>query len=123
MHVSTRFPIGILPIRCLGIPSVTRKLSVKDCNALIEKIETKLATWSNKKLNYGGGQSSSDQSSTISSTTGLKKMLKIRDIATTVFQNEVDMGMDNVKKFWEVIRDMKEKKVMAQTNFVSLTLS
>ncbi|XP_039033520.1 uncharacterized protein LOC120169447 [Hibiscus syriacus] len=41
-----------LPIRYLGIPLVTRKLTEKDCQALIDKIKLKLHHWSSKNLSY-----------------------------------------------------------------------
>ncbi|KAK8682637.1 hypothetical protein V6N13_055021 [Hibiscus sabdariffa] len=45
---------GHLPVRCLGVPLVTRRLSVRDCNSRIEKISVKLNSWSSRKLSYGG---------------------------------------------------------------------
>ncbi|XP_038991129.1 uncharacterized protein LOC120114231 [Hibiscus syriacus] len=38
----------------LGVPLVTRKLTGKDCSALLERIKGKLAHWSSKKLSFGG---------------------------------------------------------------------
>ncbi|XP_039061962.1 uncharacterized protein LOC120206344 [Hibiscus syriacus] len=39
------FKLGVLPVRYLGIPLVTRKLSYKDCQPLIEKINSRLHQW------------------------------------------------------------------------------
>ncbi|XP_039063500.1 uncharacterized protein LOC120208257 [Hibiscus syriacus] len=41
-------------VRYLGVPLVTRRLSEKDCHALLEKIRDKLEHWANKRLSYAG---------------------------------------------------------------------
>ncbi|XP_039004076.1 uncharacterized protein LOC120131037 [Hibiscus syriacus] len=51
---ATGFRIGHLPVKYLGVPLVTRKLSRTDCSALIEKIRDKLRKWSCRKLSFGG---------------------------------------------------------------------
>ncbi|XP_039020989.1 uncharacterized protein LOC120153030 [Hibiscus syriacus] len=48
------FKHGLLPIRYLGIPLVTRKLSPKDCQPLLDKIYSRLNQWSRLKLSYAG---------------------------------------------------------------------
>ncbi|XP_039065361.1 uncharacterized protein LOC120210728 [Hibiscus syriacus] len=48
------FKYGILPVRYLGVPLVTRKLSEKECNILIEKIKARLHHWAEKTLSYTG---------------------------------------------------------------------
>ncbi|KAE8728774.1 Trans-resveratrol di-O-methyltransferase [Hibiscus syriacus] len=50
---STGFTHGCLPVRYLGVPLVTRKLTEKDCVVLIENIKLKLHHWSGKHLIYG----------------------------------------------------------------------
>ncbi|KAE8690315.1 hypothetical protein F3Y22_tig00110895pilonHSYRG00014 [Hibiscus syriacus] len=50
----TGFSLGTLPVRYLGVPLVTRKLAVKDYQALIDKIRTKLSLWANKHLSFAG---------------------------------------------------------------------
>ncbi|XP_038993245.1 uncharacterized protein LOC120116936 [Hibiscus syriacus] len=50
---STGFKIAQLPVRYLGVPLVTRKLTGNDCSALLERIKGKLAHWSSKKLSFG----------------------------------------------------------------------
>ncbi|KAK8633399.1 hypothetical protein V6N13_014245 [Hibiscus sabdariffa] len=42
IHVVFVFKVVLLPIRYLGIPLVTRKLSRKDCNVLIAKVKARL---------------------------------------------------------------------------------
>ncbi|KAE8720432.1 Homocysteine S-methyltransferase 2 [Hibiscus syriacus] len=54
LRIITGFQIGSLPIRYLGIPLVTRKLTEKDCQALIDNIKLKLHHWSSRNLSYAG---------------------------------------------------------------------
>ncbi|XP_039042960.1 uncharacterized protein LOC120182004 [Hibiscus syriacus] len=51
---ATGFKLGQLPVRYLGVPLVTRKLSSKDCSALLVKIKGRIDNWSSRKLNFGG---------------------------------------------------------------------
>ncbi|XP_038993415.1 uncharacterized protein LOC120117178 [Hibiscus syriacus] len=51
---ATGFKLGQLPVRYLGIPLVTRKLSSKDCSALLVKIKGRIDNWSSRKLSFGG---------------------------------------------------------------------
>ena len=39
IHQFLRFKIDSLPVRYLGVPLVTRRLSYKDCTLLVDKIE------------------------------------------------------------------------------------
>ncbi|XP_039011849.1 uncharacterized protein LOC120140931 [Hibiscus syriacus] len=48
------FKHGLLPVRHLGIPLVTWKLSPKDCQPLLDKIYSRLNQWSRMKLSYAG---------------------------------------------------------------------
>ncbi|XP_039057416.1 uncharacterized protein LOC120200719 [Hibiscus syriacus] len=54
IRLATGFRLGQLPMRYLRVPLVTRKLTGKDCEALLTKIKDKLRHWSNKNLSYGG---------------------------------------------------------------------
>ncbi|XP_039049729.1 uncharacterized protein LOC120190725 [Hibiscus syriacus] len=54
LKIITGFKIGNLPVHYLGIPLVTRKLTEKDCQALIDNIKLKLHHWSNRNLSYAG---------------------------------------------------------------------
>ncbi|XP_039063088.1 uncharacterized protein LOC120207735 [Hibiscus syriacus] len=51
---ATRFTYGVLPVRYLGVPLITRKLSEHDCESLIASIKARLALWSGKNLSYAG---------------------------------------------------------------------
>ena len=42
IHQVTGFKIGTLPVRYLGVPLVTKRLSERDCGPLIEKITARI---------------------------------------------------------------------------------
>ncbi|XP_039041119.1 uncharacterized protein LOC120179647 [Hibiscus syriacus] len=46
------FNHGCLPVRYLGVPLVSRKLSDKDCVTLIDNIRDRLHKWSRRHLSY-----------------------------------------------------------------------
>ncbi|KAL0292755.1 UNVERIFIED_CONTAM: hypothetical protein Sradi_6976200 [Sesamum radiatum] len=48
------FQEGGLPIRYVGVPLVSTKLSIADCRALIQKIDARLAGWSHLNLTFVG---------------------------------------------------------------------
>ncbi|GKD28032.1 hypothetical protein Tco_1234246, partial [Tanacetum coccineum] len=39
------FAVGKLPVRYLGVPLVTRRLRVKECKSLVEKVKGKVGDW------------------------------------------------------------------------------
>ncbi|GJX34219.1 RNA-directed DNA polymerase, eukaryota, reverse transcriptase zinc-binding domain protein [Tanacetum coccineum] len=48
------FAEGNLPVRYLGVPLVTRKLSINDCKCLVDKVKQRIDDWKNKFLSYAG---------------------------------------------------------------------
>ncbi|XP_039047818.1 uncharacterized protein LOC120188448 [Hibiscus syriacus] len=50
----TGFKIGRLPVRYLGIPLVTRKITESDCASLFDNIRARLNHWTTKSLSYAG---------------------------------------------------------------------
>ena len=42
MHQKIRFKLGTLPIRYLGLPLVTRRLTTNDCAPLVKRITAKI---------------------------------------------------------------------------------
>ncbi|KAE8674836.1 putative thylakoidal processing peptidase 2 [Hibiscus syriacus] len=48
------FKQGLLPVRYLGVPLVTKKLTKQDCQPLIDRIKLRLHHWSSKLLSYAG---------------------------------------------------------------------
>ncbi|XP_077249094.1 uncharacterized protein LOC143888524 [Tasmannia lanceolata] len=45
---------GSLPIKYLGLPLITKRLSSQDCQPLLTKIRRRLGMWNNKKLSRAG---------------------------------------------------------------------
>ena len=54
MHQNTGFKIGLLPVRYLGVPLVTRRLTKNDCAPLVERITAKIKGWAVKFLSFAG---------------------------------------------------------------------
>ena len=50
-HQGTGFKIDTFPIRYLGVPLVTRRLTDKDCNVLVGKISSRISHWVAKFCN------------------------------------------------------------------------
>jgi hypothetical protein len=45
---------GHLPVRYLGVPLISSKLSARDCRVLIEKIAGRIDSWTSKNLSFAG---------------------------------------------------------------------
>ncbi|GKD54771.1 RNA-directed DNA polymerase, eukaryota, reverse transcriptase zinc-binding domain protein [Tanacetum coccineum] len=43
-----------LPVRYLGVPLISKRLGIKDCVSLIEKVKAKVNHWRNRFLTYAG---------------------------------------------------------------------
>ncbi|CAA7046646.1 unnamed protein product [Microthlaspi erraticum] len=56
LDLSNRFSLtpGSLPIRYLGLPLCSKKLSVSDCDPLISKIRMKMNSWMHRPLSLAG---------------------------------------------------------------------
>ncbi|GKD70678.1 RNA-directed DNA polymerase, eukaryota, reverse transcriptase zinc-binding domain protein [Tanacetum coccineum] len=46
------FQYGKLPMKYLGVPLISKKLSLSDCKCLIENVEKRVNSWRNKLLSY-----------------------------------------------------------------------
>ncbi|GKA83579.1 RNA-directed DNA polymerase, eukaryota, reverse transcriptase zinc-binding domain protein, partial [Tanacetum coccineum] len=44
--------LGKLPMRYLGVPLVAKKIGVKDCKCLLDKIKDRISCWKNNSLSY-----------------------------------------------------------------------
>ncbi|CAA7048424.1 unnamed protein product [Microthlaspi erraticum] len=51
---STGMPQGTLPVRYLGVPLCSKKLSIANCEMLIQQVKTRLTSWSSKSLSFAG---------------------------------------------------------------------
>ena len=49
-----QFPQGHLPIKYLGVPLITSKLSAADCKPLVESITGRIKSWTVRFLSYAG---------------------------------------------------------------------
>ncbi|GKD74639.1 hypothetical protein Tco_1332921 [Tanacetum coccineum] len=49
-----QFKEGTLPSKYLGVPLVTKRLGVKECKVMIDKIKSRTEDWKNKYLSYAG---------------------------------------------------------------------
>ncbi|KAG7563869.1 Reverse transcriptase zinc-binding domain [Arabidopsis suecica] len=56
LNIANRFPfsIGQLPVRYLGLPLVTKRLSSTDCLPLLEQIRKRITSWTSRFLSYAG---------------------------------------------------------------------
>lgn len=54
--ILSRFPFtsGQLPVRYLGLPLLTRKMTVNDYMPLVEKVRKKMKLWTGRFLSHGG---------------------------------------------------------------------
>ena len=48
------FPQGALPVRYLGVPLTTTKLSASDCKPLVDAITGRIGNWTTKFLSFAG---------------------------------------------------------------------
>lgn len=46
------FVVGKLPVKYLGVPLLTRSLSVKQCKSLVDKVVKRVSDWRNKGLSF-----------------------------------------------------------------------
>lgn len=54
ISVSTGLRQGSPPIRYLGVPLNTKKLSIANCEPLFQQIKSKISTWSARSLSFAG---------------------------------------------------------------------
>lgn len=54
IQVSTGMPHGSLPVRYLGVPLCTKKISLKNCECLIQQVKAKFNSWTVKTLSFAG---------------------------------------------------------------------
>ncbi|GJZ68963.1 probable L-cysteine desulfhydrase, chloroplastic [Tanacetum coccineum] len=48
------FKVGVLPIKYLGVPMMSKGLTSKDCKPLIEMIKKRIGDWRNNPLSFAG---------------------------------------------------------------------
>ena len=50
----TGFSLGRFPIKYLGVPLISTRLSQRDCQPLLEKIMARIQSWTSRALSYAG---------------------------------------------------------------------
>ncbi|KAG7583882.1 Reverse transcriptase zinc-binding domain [Arabidopsis suecica] len=55
-EIADKFPfeVGQLPVRYLGLPLVTKRLSVADYTPLLEQLKKRIASWTSRFISYAG---------------------------------------------------------------------
>lgn len=51
---TTGMPMGMLPVCYLGVPLCTKKLTLLNCEGLLQKIKSKFSSWSSRSLSFAG---------------------------------------------------------------------
>ena len=46
--------VGILPVRYLGVPLISTRLTAADCGVLLEKVTRHIDSWLSRNLSYAG---------------------------------------------------------------------
>lgn len=54
IKVSTGMPNASLPVRYLGVPLCTKKLSIANCEVLLQQVKGRLTSWSATSLSFAG---------------------------------------------------------------------
>ncbi|XP_010495447.1 PREDICTED: uncharacterized protein LOC104772543 [Camelina sativa] len=52
--VATGLPHGTLPVRYLGVPLCTKKLTLQNCEPLLQQVKGKINNWCSKSLSFAG---------------------------------------------------------------------
>lgn len=116
---SLHFNAGSLPVKYLGMPRITGKLSMADCMPLIKKITARINSWTARKLSFAGRlfliQSVlySIQRSWSSIFILPKKAIKAIDINLTTFCGGVWKRGGEITRYLG-LRSVPQKKRMAE---------
>ncbi|CAA7055588.1 unnamed protein product [Microthlaspi erraticum] len=56
LDLATKFGLtnGALPVRYLGLPLLPRKLTLHDCQPLLDRVKSRISSWITKPLSFGG---------------------------------------------------------------------
>ena len=56
VQILNQFPFaaGALPVRYLGLPLLTKRMSVHDYNPLIQRIKQRISSWTARQLSFAG---------------------------------------------------------------------
>nr|GEZ23293.1 RNA-directed DNA polymerase, eukaryota, reverse transcriptase zinc-binding domain protein [Tanacetum cinerariifolium]GEZ74750.1 RNA-directed DNA polymerase, eukaryota, reverse transcriptase zinc-binding domain protein [Tanacetum cinerariifolium] len=93
------FTTGKLPVRYFGVSLIAKRLSVKDCGNLIDRIRSKITNWKNK------GKSIWEISMGSADIWGWKNLLTIRDLIR-----------DNVKSIIVLVEEIADRNIWRDRN-------
>lgn len=48
------YPLGVIPAKFLGVPLISSRLSFRDCISLLNRIISRVTSWTNYTLSYFG---------------------------------------------------------------------
>ncbi|KAK4383868.1 hypothetical protein Sango_3111900 [Sesamum angolense] len=109
------FQEGSLPVKYLGIPLTSSRLTIADCRPLIDKVDARLAGWNTQNLSYAGRlQLIKSVLSTLhmywaSAFIIPKGILKTLEKKMRQFLWKGSVGSGNAKVAWELISKPKEE--------------
>ncbi|XP_058203052.1 uncharacterized protein LOC131317521 [Rhododendron vialii] len=79
---------GRLPVKYLGVPLITARLRASDCQVLLDKIVSRIQSWNNKALSYGG---------------------RAQLIHSDLFSTGIQMKSSGAKVTWEAVCSPKDE--------------
>ncbi|KAL0316613.1 UNVERIFIED_CONTAM: hypothetical protein Sradi_5539500 [Sesamum radiatum] len=109
------FQEGVLPVKYLGVPLTSSRLTIADCRPLINKLDARLAGWNHQNLSYAGRvQLIKSVLSTLHTYWASvfilpKGIIKILESKMRKFLWQGPSGKGNAKVKWEQICKPKEE--------------
>ncbi|KAL1189620.1 putative ribonuclease H protein [Cardamine amara subsp. amara] len=109
-------PQGSLPIRYLGLPLCTKKLTILNCEPLLLKIRAKISAWTSKYLSFAGRQLLID--TVIAGITNFwcgafilpkKCIRKINSMCSAYLWKGFLEAGSNARVAWEIVTSPKEE--------------
>ncbi|KAL0331204.1 UNVERIFIED_CONTAM: hypothetical protein Sangu_1665900 [Sesamum angustifolium] len=91
---SLGFQEGVLPVKYLGVPLTSSRLTIADCRPLINKLDARLAGWNHQNLSYAGRVQ-------LIKIVGWKKMVKLRPLLRSGLIYKVGNG--STFRLWQDI--------------------
>ncbi|GJT75531.1 RNA-directed DNA polymerase, eukaryota, reverse transcriptase zinc-binding domain protein [Tanacetum coccineum] len=99
------FKEGMLPIKYLGVPMVSRKLTGKDCKVLIEVIKKRVGDWRNKYLSFADKLFKDFLWARGNSIRGMASVAW-KDVCRSIWDSEVYRGFSWC---WKTLLDLRDK--------------
>ncbi|KAL0348162.1 UNVERIFIED_CONTAM: hypothetical protein Sangu_1044000 [Sesamum angustifolium] len=109
------FQEGFLPVKYLGVPLISSRLTMADCKPLIDKLDSRIASWNHLNLTYAGRAQliksvlSSLHSYWASVFILPKRVIKILEAKMRKFLWQGSIGRGYAKVAWEQVCRPKEE--------------